>query len=57
MELTPHQDEIVHQIIQDIQDAKDQDFVKDSIVELSGGAGVGKTFSILYIINYMKFLG
>jgi len=57
MELTTHQEEVVTPLIQDLIEAKDMDITRDSIVELSGGAGVGKTFSILYIINYFKFLG
>lgn len=57
MELTAHQEERITPLIQDLIEAKDMDITRDSIIELSGGAGVGKTFSILYIINYFKFLG
>ena len=54
MDLTKHQEEKILPLIEDLIQAKDLDITKDSIVELSGGAGVGKTYSILFIINYMR---
>lgn len=57
MKPTPHQEETINNIINDLKEARKVDITNDSIIELSGGAGVGKTFSVLYIINFMKFLG
>lgn len=57
MKLTEHQESVITPLIQDIISAKDTPFLKDSLVELSGGAGVGKTFVVAHIIKYFNFLG
>jgi uncharacterized protein YukE len=52
--LTPHQNEVYAQIIEKIESIFNQDNNDDKIISISGSAGVGKTFLIIKIIEYLK---
>ncbi len=57
MRLTLHQEEIIVNVLQDITDAINTDITNDSIVELTGAAGVGKTFCTIHAMKQLKFEG
>lgn len=52
--LTPHQNEVYTQIIEKIENIFNQDNNDDKIISISGSAGVGKTFLIIKIIEYLN---
>lgn len=51
--LTPHQNEVYTQIIEKIENIFNHDNNDDNIISISGSAGVGKTFLIIKIIEYL----
>ena len=52
--LTTHQNEIYDNVITKINNIFNQTQDEDNIISLSGSAGVGKTFLIIKIIQYIK---
>ncbi len=51
--LTPHQNQVYTQIIEKIENIFNADNNNDNFISISGSAGVGKTFLIIKIIEYL----
>lgn len=55
--LTTHQQQVTDNVLDSIHIAMNARQLKDKFVELNGAAGVGKTYTTIYIIQQLKRMG